>query len=160
MGFVEIINKRKFTLISIFLFLYVVLNLLDGERGLISYYEKQKIIEQLFQEEKSLTLQLDLVEKKNRLLTDIIDTDYLEILYRKKFMVGKSNEHIYKNNYKTIISHRSGDSEDTFIADLAVATNSSQIKTGSLARSERVAKYNRLLRIEEELGSKAKMNTL
>ena len=68
MRFVEIINKRKFTLISIFLFLYVLLNLLDGERGLISYYEKQKIIEQLFQEEKSLTLQLDLVEKKNMLL--------------------------------------------------------------------------------------------
>ena len=62
-----------------------------------------------------------------------------------------------KNNFKTIISHRSGDSEDTFIADLAVATNSSQIKTGSLARSERVAKYNRLLRIEEELGKHAKM---
>ena len=95
MRFVEIINKRKFTLISIFLFLYVVLNLLDGERGLISYYEKQKIIEQLFQEEKSLTLQLDLVEKKNMLLTGIIDTDYLEILYRKKFMVGKINEKIY-----------------------------------------------------------------
>ena len=63
----------------------------------------------------------------------------------------------HKNDYKTIISHRSGDSEDTFIADLAVATGSSQIKTGSLARSERVAKYNRLLRIEEELGKYAKM---
>ena len=63
----------------------------------------------------------------------------------------------HKNNYKTIISHRSGDSEDTFIADLAVATNSSQIKTGSLARSERVAKYNRLLRIEDELGNSSKM---
>jgi len=61
------------------------------------------------------------------------------------------------NGYKTIISHRSGDSEDTFIADLAVATNSSQIKTGSLTRSERVAKYNRLLRIEEELGRSVKM---
>ena len=60
-------------------------------------------------------------------------------------------------NLSTIISHRSGDTEDTFIADLAVATNSSQIKTGSLARSERVAKYNRLLRIEEELGNQAKM---
>ncbi len=57
----------------------------------------------------------------------------------------------------TIISHRSGDTEDTFIADLASATMSSQIKTGSLARSERVAKYNRLLRIEEELGNQAKM---
>ena len=63
----------------------------------------------------------------------------------------------HKHNYKTIISHRSGDTEDTFIADLAVATNSSQIKTGSLCRSERVAKYNRLLRIEDELGKKAKM---
>ncbi len=59
--------------------------------------------------------------------------------------------------FKTIISHRSGDTEDTFIADLASATMSSQIKTGSLARSERVAKYNRLLRIEEELGNQAKM---
>ena len=59
--------------------------------------------------------------------------------------------------FNTIISHRSGDTEDTFIADLASATNSSQIKTGSLARSERVAKYNRLLRIEEELGNQAKM---
>ena len=63
----------------------------------------------------------------------------------------------HKHNYKTIISHRSGDTEDTFIADLAVATNSSQIKTGSLCRSERVAKYNRLLRIEDELGKKEKM---
>ena len=62
-----------------------------------------------------------------------------------------------KNNFTTIVSHRSGDSEDTFIADLSVMTNSSQIKTGSLARSERVSKYNRLLRIEEELGNKAKM---
>ena len=62
--------------------------------------------------------------------------------------------------FKTIISHRSGDSEDTFIADLTVGTNSSQIKTGSLARSERVAKYNQLIRIEEELGKKARMNKI
>ncbi len=62
-----------------------------------------------------------------------------------------------KNNFRTIISHRSGDTEDTFIADLAVATNSSQIKTGSLTRSERVAKYNRLLKIEDELGNSAKI---
>ena len=63
-------------------------------------------------------------------------------------------------DFKTIISHRSGDTEDTFIADLATATMSSQIKTGSLARSERVAKYNRLLRIEEELGKQAKMASI
>ena len=62
--------------------------------------------------------------------------------------------------FKTIISHRSGESEDTFIADLAVGTNSNQIKTGSLARSERVAKYNQLLRIEEDLGKKARMNKI
>ena len=65
-----------------------------------------------------------------------------------------------KANFSTIISHRSGDTEDTFIADLAVATMSSQIKTGSLARSERVAKYNRLLRVEEELGNQAKMTRI
>ena len=62
--------------------------------------------------------------------------------------------------YKTIISHRSGDSEDTFIADLAVGTNSNQIKTGSMARSERVAKYNQLIRIEEQLGKNARMNRI
>ena len=62
--------------------------------------------------------------------------------------------------FSTIISHRSGESEDTFISDLAVGTNSNQIKTGSLARSERVAKYNQLIRIEEKLGNLAKMNKI
>tara|TARA_Y100000590_G_scaffold147475_1_gene169318 strand:+ start:905 stop:2164 length:1260 start_codon:yes stop_codon:yes gene_type:complete len=62
--------------------------------------------------------------------------------------------------YETIISHRSGDSEDTFIADLCVGTDSKQIKTGSLARSERVSKYNQLIRIEEDLGKFAKMNKI
>ncbi len=56
-----------------------------------------------------------------------------------------------RNGYKAIVSHRSGETEDTFIADLAVATNCGQIKSGSLSRSERIAKYNRLLKIEEEL---------
>ncbi len=60
-----------------------------------------------------------------------------------------------KNGYTAVISHRSGETEDTTIADLAVATNVGQIKTGSLCRSERIAKYNQLLRIEEELGKKA-----
>tara|TARA_Y100000590_G_scaffold469201_1_gene655488 strand:- start:3763 stop:5019 length:1257 start_codon:yes stop_codon:yes gene_type:complete len=62
--------------------------------------------------------------------------------------------------FNTIISHRSGESEDTFIADLSVGTNSNQLKSGSLCRSERVAKYNQILRIEESLGKKAKMNRL
>ncbi len=60
-----------------------------------------------------------------------------------------------RNGYRSVISHRSGETEDTTIADLAVATRAGQIKTGSLCRSERVAKYNRLLRIEEELGDQA-----
>ena len=64
-------------------------------------------------------------------------------------------EEAHRNGYRTMTSHRSGETEDTTIADLAVATNSGQIKTGAPARSERVAKYNQLLRIEEQLGEAA-----
>ena len=98
MKFVQIINQKKFTLIAVFLFLYVLINLLDGQRGLISFYEKQKIKEQLIEEKNALSIKLAMVEKKNRLLTDKVDLDYLEMIYREKFMVGKSNEHIYKSN--------------------------------------------------------------
>ena len=97
MRFLQINSHKKFTLISVFLFLYVALNLLDGERGLISYYEKQKIKQQLTKDKKLLVTQLNFIEKKNSLLTDIIDLDYLETLYRKKFMAGKSSEKIYKD---------------------------------------------------------------
>ena len=102
------------------------------------------------------------VTNKERLLKGI-NTKAANAILIKPNQIGTLTETIevinlaQQNNYKTIISHRSGDSEDTFIADLAVATNSSQIKTGSLARSERVAKYNRLLRIEDELGNSAKI---
>ena len=99
MRFVQIINQKKFALIVIFLFLYVLLNLLDGQRGLFSYYEKLKVKTQLTEEKKVLSIKLSMVEKKNMLLTDKVDLDYLEILYRQKFMVGKSNEHIYKSNW-------------------------------------------------------------
>ena len=98
MRFLQIINQKKFTLITVFLFLYVLINLLDGQRGLISFYEKQKIKEQLIEEKSALSIKLAMVEKKNRLLTEKVDLDYLEILYRQKFMVGKSSEHIYKSN--------------------------------------------------------------
>jgi enolase len=64
-------------------------------------------------------------------------------------------EMAHRHGYASIISHRSGETEDTTIADIAVATNSGQIKTGSLSRSDRMAKYNQLLRIEEELGVNA-----
>ena len=102
------------------------------------------------------------VTNKERLLKGINSKTANTILIKPN-QIGTLSETIevinlaHKNNYKTIISHRSGDSEDTFIADLAVATNSSQIKAGSLARSERVAKYNRLLSIEDELGNSAKI---
>src|SRR5262249_4332549 len=61
-----------------------------------------------------------------------------------------------RNHYTSVISHRSGETEDTFIADLAVATGAGQIKTGSASRTDRMAKYNQLLRIEEELGKSAR----
>lgn len=67
----------------------------------------------------------------------------------------KTIELAKQNGYHCVISHRSGETEDTFIADLAVGVNAGQIKTGSLSRSERIAKYNQLLRIEEQLGSSA-----
>ena len=95
MRFVQTINRKKFTLFTIFLFLYVLLNLLDGERGLISYYEKQKMIKLLTQDKEIINSKLKLIEKSNSLLIDVIDIDYLETLYRKKFMVGKENEIIY-----------------------------------------------------------------
>ena len=106
MRFIEIFNKKKFTLISIFLFLYVVFNLLEGERGLVSYFEKQKIKKELIQEKQLLTKQLVFFEKKIDLLTSKIDLDYLEILYRKKFMVGKVNEKIYVNQNETETSRK------------------------------------------------------
>ena len=95
MSFLKIINNKKITLISIFLFLYVMLNFLDGERGLISYFEKKNIINNLLREEKILTNKLNLIEKKNSMLTDVIDLDYLETIYREKFMVGKKNEKVF-----------------------------------------------------------------
>ncbi len=95
MRFVETIKKSKFTLISIFLFLYFVFNFLDGQRGLISYYEKQNTIKELLKEKKHIISQLTEFEKRNNLLTNTIDKDYLETIYREKFMVGKKSEKIY-----------------------------------------------------------------
>ena len=95
MSFLQIINKKKITLISIFLFLYLILNLLDGERGLISYFEKKNIINNLSQEKKLLIKKINFIEKKNNMLTDVIDLDYLETVYREKFMVGKKSEKVF-----------------------------------------------------------------
>ena len=116
--------------------------------------------------------------KKLQIVGDDLYVTNLERL-KKGFLFESSNSILIKLNqigtvsetldvirfaknigYSTIISHRSGDSEDTFIADLAVGTNSNQIKTGSLSRSERVSKYNQLIRIEEDLSSRAQMNRI
>tara|TARA_B100001750_G_C15400711_1_gene542493 strand:+ start:152 stop:448 length:297 start_codon:yes stop_codon:yes gene_type:complete len=98
MGFVQIISQKKFALVSIFFFLYVALNLFDGERGLISYYKNKEIKQQLINEKKLLQEELISVEKKNSLLTGIVDLDYLEILYREKFMLGKKNEKVFASH--------------------------------------------------------------
>ena len=95
MVFLKIINKKKFTLISIFLFLYVMLNLIEGERGLISYFEKKNLITNLSEKENMLKKKLSIIEKKNYMLTDVIDLDFLETIYRQKFMVGKKEEKIF-----------------------------------------------------------------
>ena len=98
MRFIQTVKKKKLTLISIFFLFFIALNLLEGDRGLIFYYKNQNLKEKLIEKKKILSLELELVEKKNKLLTEKIDLDYLEILYREKFMVGKLNEHIYKTN--------------------------------------------------------------
>ena len=92
---VEILKKNYFLLISTFFFVYIAFNLLDGERGLFSYFEKKEIQNQQIQKKNNLTAELNDVEKKILLLTENIDLDYLEILYREKFFYGKQNEIVY-----------------------------------------------------------------
>ena len=94
---VEILKKNYFLLVSTFFFIYIVFNFLDGERGLFSYLEKKEIYNQKIQKKSNLTAELDDIEKKILLLTENIDLDYLEILYRKKFFYGKPNEKVYLN---------------------------------------------------------------
>ena len=90
-----------------------------------------------------------------------IDQNIANAILVKVNQIGTLSETIaavdlaHRNKYKSIMSHRSGETEDTTIADLAVALNTGQIKTGSASRTDRIAKYNQLIRIEEELGSLA-----
>ena len=103
----------------------------------------------------------DLFVTNPRILQDGIDRGIANAILIKLNQIGTVSETIdaiklaYDNGYKAITSHRSGETEDTFIADLAVALNTGMIKTGSACRSERIAKYNQLLRIEEMLGNSA-----
>ena len=97
MKVVEILKKNYFLLVSTFFFIYIAFNFLDGERGLFSYLEKKEIYNQKIQKKSNLTAKLNDVEKKILLLTENIDLDYLEILYREKFFYGKPNETVYLN---------------------------------------------------------------
>ena len=97
MKFVEILKKNYFLLASTFFFIYIAFNFLDGERGLFSYLEKKEIYNQKIKKKSNLTAELNDVERKIILLTENIDLDYLEILYREKFFYGKQNEIVYLN---------------------------------------------------------------
>ena len=94
------LKKNYFIIISTFLFLYFFFNLFDGERGLISYFEKKKIIEDQINLTNELVNKIEDLEFKNSLLTDNLDLDYIEILIRKKFLFVKEGENLYiiKNN--------------------------------------------------------------
>ena len=94
------IKKNYLILIFTILFLYFFFNLLDGERGLISYFEKKNILEEFNDEKIKITNKIGELEIKNSLLTDNLDLDYIEILIRQKFLFGKDSEKIYliKNN--------------------------------------------------------------
>ena len=103
----------------------------------------------------------DLFVTNTKFLKKGIDTGVANSILVKVNQIGSLTETLdavelaHCNNYTSVISHRSGETEDATIADIAVATNAGQIKTGSLSRSDRTAKYNQLLRIEQELGSNA-----
>ena len=172
----ELFKKRKYSIHSK---KYITIDeSIKKYQKIINKY-KIKSIEDPFAEDDWIAWNKIIKSTKNvQIVGDDLYVTNLERL-KKGFLNNSSNSILIKLNqigtvsetlevikfaqiigYKTIISHRSGDSEDTFIADLAVGTNSNQIKTGSLARSERVAKYNQLLRIEEELGKKASMSKI
>jgi cell division protein DivIC len=89
------IKNNYFILVSIFLILYFLANLLSGERGLFSYYKKKEILEGLKLEEANLINKISDLDFKNSLLSDNLDLDYIEILIREKFLFGKKGETIY-----------------------------------------------------------------
>ena len=89
------IKKNYFLLITTFLFLYFIFNILGGERGLFSYFEKKKLLTNLQNEEIAITNKIDDLEFKNSLLTNNLDLDYIEILLRQKLLLGKKYEKFY-----------------------------------------------------------------
>ena len=172
----ELFNKNKYSIHSK---KYISVDQsIKGYQKIINKYKIKSIEDPFAENDWSSWNKMMKILNKVQIVGDDLYVTNLERL-KKGFLNNSSNSILIKLNqigtvsetlevikfaqiigFKTIISHRSGDSEDTFIADLAVGTNSNQIKTGSLARSERVAKYNQLIRIEEQLGKKARMNKI
>ena len=95
MRLIESLKKRKFILINIFFTLYIGINLIGGERGLISYFDKKKIYEELEKKEINLTSEIDKLEHKISMLKNN-DLDYLDMLYREKFKYGTKDEILIK----------------------------------------------------------------
>ena len=93
------LKKNYFLIISAFLILYFFFNLISGERGLISYLEKKEILRKLEIKETKIIKNIEELEFKNSLLSDNLDLDYVEILIRERFLLGKKNEKIYITNY-------------------------------------------------------------
>ena len=89
------LKKNYFLLIITFLIIYFFFNLLDGERGLISYFEKKELFNQLKKDQKELSKKIVDLNHKNKLLTENIDLDFIEILIREKFLFGKKSETTY-----------------------------------------------------------------
>ena len=91
----KIFKINFFLLISSILFLYFFFSLLDGDRGLISYFEKKNILNKLLEQEKILKIKIEDLEFKNSLLSDNLDLDFIETLIREKFIFGNKNDQIY-----------------------------------------------------------------
>ena len=96
MRLIKIFKTKKIFFLNIFLTLYVGINLISGERGLISYFEKKNLEEKLSKKDLRLSKELNEIEKKNKLLSEKIDLDYLDILYREKLKYGKKDEILIK----------------------------------------------------------------
>ena len=91
----RLIKRNYFLLISIFLIFYFIFNLVSGERGLFSYFEKKELLSNLKKEELTLTNKIEDMDHKNSLLSTNLDLDYIETLIRERFLFGKKNETIY-----------------------------------------------------------------
>tara|TARA_Y100001970_G_C14246043_1_gene868287 strand:+ start:1064 stop:1363 length:300 start_codon:yes stop_codon:yes gene_type:complete len=98
MKFLHVLKRKKFLFINIFLFSYILINFFDGDRGLFSYLDKKKQKENLIVKKESLIKNLDILENKNKLLTESINFDFLDMLIREKLKFGHPNEVVIKLN--------------------------------------------------------------